>query len=382
MSLKSICLLIHLPVIAATLWGQNSSLAAKSDATPVYAKMSASSALLATLKQGQSVTLVFSLATTEGNWCNVQVSEPIIGSGYVPCQLLERRASPHVARWNDLLPNQPVAPAPPLLKPAEPEGRAAEAVAAALPLPIAPPVPHTKIATPSTAPVSAEQSALFGAARSGNVAAIQFTLAHGIHVDVRDKDGRTPLMWAAYMGQTAAIEELLGQWADMEIKDNLGWTALAAAAWMRHIPAVQMLLEQGADVNTKDGEGRTPLMYAAIHGDALLVQTLLAKDAEVDARNRFEQTPLMLAVSNRDPAAEQILLEAGAQVNARDAAGRSVLMNAALAGGEQAANVQLLLEHGADLTIKDKEGRTALMWAARRGHAKIVQILKKAGATG
>ncbi|MFB3152847.1 MAG: ankyrin repeat domain-containing protein, partial [Candidatus Acidiferrales bacterium] len=34
----------------------------------------------------------------------------------------------------------------------------------------------------------------------------------------------------------------------------------------------------------------------------------------------------------------------------------------------------------ADVNARDNNGRTALMWAMEKGHADVVQLLKKAGA--
>ena len=44
------------------------------------------------------------------------------------------------------------------------------------------------------------------------------------------------------------------------------------------------------------------------------------------------------------------------------------------------ATVQSLLDGGADVNAKLGEGLTALMGAAAKGHAEVVEILKKAGA--
>jgi ankyrin repeat protein len=107
---------------------------------------------------------------------------------------------------------------------------------------------------------------------------------------------------------------------------------------------------------------------------------LIAKGADPNARNKFDQTPLMFAVSQRDAATAQALLDGGADINARDAAGRTVLMNAVLAGADRTACVELLLSHGADINSADKQGRSALKLAAERGYPEMVTLLRKARA--
>jgi len=327
------------------------------DSAPLYAEMSSSSTVLKKLPKGEVLSIAYSVQTGEGEWCSTDGPAP----GYVLCRNLTRDEAPKP----DLS-----APLPPVLTP----------TAAPRPLPlrterVLPPVPK------EPAVVTLEQSALMSAAKTGNVTAIQLALGKGAIVNGRDKDGKTALMWAAYMGRAEAVTALLGEGADPNAGDNLGWTALEAAVWARHPAVLELLLQQGAAVDARDSEGRTPLMHAAQYGDLLMLRELLSQGADPNARNRFDQTPLMFAVALNDSAPAELLVSAGADVNAKDAAGRSVLINAVLAGAERSANVQWLLQHKADVNAKDNEGRTALNWALKKGHSAIAQLLKKNGAT-
>ncbi len=332
------------------------------DSTPVYSGTSTSSPVLQKLSKGAPVAIEYSVVTREGEWCSL--SSP--ARGYVLCGYLKRGEAPQRETAD--------APVPPVLTPA-PAGHAPLLrVAVAVPkTPAVPPAAEPAMFTP-------EQSALMSAARVGGAAAVQLALAKGALVDGRDKDGKTALMWAAYMGRTEAVTELLKEGADVNATDNSGWTAIAGAVFARRPEALQLLLAQGPALNPHDNEGRTPLMHAAQYGDLVMIRDLLAKGGDPNARNRFEQTPLMFAVALPEPAAAELLLAAGADANAMDAAGRSVLINAVLAGAERTANVQLLLKARVDLNTKDKEGRTALAWAKNKGYAAIEKLLKKAGA--
>jgi ankyrin repeat protein len=328
----------------------------KVESTAVYAETSSSSTLVRKLAKGEAVNIAYSVVTSDGEWCSVDGAP----RGYVQCRFLAR----------DEPPKSDAGPAP-------------------LPIVLTPAIvsavhPQTRsfAAQPSGEPgvFTPEQAALIGAAKMGNVNAIQIALGKGALLNGRDKDGKTALMWAAYMGRNEAVRELLAAGAEVNVPDNLGWTAVQGAVWSRHPAALDLLLEHGPEVNARDSEGRTPLMHAAQYGDLLMMRALLAKGADPNARNRFDQTSLMFAATLNETAAAELLLSAGADVNAKDAAGRSVLINAALAGAERSAIVELLVEHRADLNAKDNEGRTALAWALKKGHTAIAQLLKKAGA--
>ena len=326
------------------------------EAAPIYAETSRSSAVMKKLAKGETVTIAYTVATGEGDWCSISDR-----AGYVLCGYLTREEPPKPETASGPLPTVFTTAAAPA---ARPQPRALQAI----PHPPAEPAPFTP-----------EQSALMSAAKAGNITAIQLALSKGAALNGGDKDGKTALMWAAYMGRADAVKELLSAGADANAADSLGWTALEAAVWTRHPAALELLLEQGADPNARDSEGRTSLMHAAQYGDLIMMRQLLAKGADPNARNRFEQTPLMFAVALNDPAASALLLDAGADVNARDAAGRSVLTNAVLASTDRVPVVQALTRAGADVNARDTEGRTALALALKKGDTAIAQLLKKAG---
>ncbi len=361
-------LVLCLPFVAGALaadtpGGYGATVAA--DSAPVYSEPSSSSTLLKKVQQGEALTIDYSVETGEGEWCSLSGG----ARGYVLCGFLKREEPPKQEAGPAPLPTVLTVPAGHAPLPSRAASPAASQVANQVHQAAADPV----MSTP-------EQTALMSAAKMGSVAAVQLALEKGAIVNGPDKDGKTALMWAAYMGRNEAIAELLAAGADASAADSLGWTALEAAVWARHPAALPLLLEQGVDVNARDSEGRTPLMHAAQYGDLTMIHGLLEKGADPNARNRFEQTPLMFAVALADPDAAELLLSAGADVDARDAAGRSVLINAALAAGESTANVQLLLRARADINAKDNDGRTALAWALKKGHAASAQVLKKAGA--
>ena len=61
-------------------------------------------------------------------------------------------------------------------------------------------------------------------------------------------------------------------------------------------------------------------------------------------------------------------------VNCHDAYGNTPLHEACIWGKDRI--VKHLLNKGANWQAKDKAGRTPLYWAEKRGHTKIIQIIK------
>src|SRR5688572_28433866 len=68
-------------------------------------------------------------------------------------------------------------------------------------------------------------TALHGAAQTGNVEVIRMLLDKGANLNTKNKQGGTPLMWAAVYGNEDAVRLLLSRGADTSLKDNDGITA-------------------------------------------------------------------------------------------------------------------------------------------------------------
>src|SRR5688572_21113581 len=68
--------------------------------------------------------------------------------------------------------------------------------------------------------------ALFEAAKNGDMVALTGLLKGKTNVNIKDKQGATPLMWAAVEGHLVAVKALLDKGADINAKDEYGATAL------------------------------------------------------------------------------------------------------------------------------------------------------------
>lgn len=98
-----------------------------------------------------------------------------------------------------------------------------------------------------------------------------------------------------------------------------------------------------------------------IFGDVTEVESYLKTTAEqhifIQGMDENGNTTLSYAAAERSPGMVALLLDNGAKVNRRNGMGRTPLMEAALWG--RAENAQILLRNGADKTLSDHHGRTA-----------------------
>jgi uncharacterized protein len=115
-------------------------------------------------------------------------------------------------------------------------------------------------------------------------------------VDVRDEDGRTPLMHAilAEHADPSLVQVLIDRGADVNANDRQQWTPLLFAARNQRAAIVKQLLDAGADVDAADMYGNTPLGRAieSPTPDVDVVAALIAHGADPERKNRAGVTPL------------------------------------------------------------------------------------------
>jgi ankyrin repeat protein len=96
-----------------------------------------------------------------------------------------------------------------------------------------------------------------------NSARVEKLLAHGADVNAHDGDGDTALHGAAQTGNVEIMKRLLEKGADPNVKNKEGGTPLMWAAVYGHQDAAQLLLNRGADASLKDNDGVTAAEWAA-----------------------------------------------------------------------------------------------------------------------
>lgn len=152
-------------------------------------------------------------------------------------------------------------------------------------------------------------TALHATAHAGHVEIAEFLINHGANVNVKDKDGYTPLhntadsfvkgsprkRTEAERNRIAAL--LLKHGARINATTNHGETPLHGAAPTNNVGLVQLLLENGADANIQQAQGMTPLHFALSAGRdrVQVVRLLLAHGADSSVTDENGHTPADLA---------------------------------------------------------------------------------------
>lgn len=142
-------------------------------------------------------------------------------------------------------------------------------------------------------------SALYVAARAGDVVATKMLLAAGADANTALPSGETALMTAAKNGNAATVRALLTGGADdvslLRLAHERVTTHVAEAAGYS-APFNPTAPHNYADVNTRERwYGRTALMLAAAEGHAEVVQMLIEAGSALDAVDEEGSTALWLA---------------------------------------------------------------------------------------
>ncbi|CBY41836.1 unnamed protein product, partial [Oikopleura dioica] len=273
-------------------------------------------------------------------------------------------------------------------------------------------------------PISHE-TPVFLAAKNNKPKIIKYLSARARDLlEVRDKDGWTPLMIAADQGHFEATDVLLELGADLTAKDKNDRNCIFIAAkesnykYLRHIlnknksisstlvnerdtyhnspchecchinqntkPAerlktLQCLTDFGAKVDHKNDEEKTALHIAAENGQITLIEYLTRFDNKLlQDWDEEGNTALHLAAYNRRGKTVGVLLHKGIQVDEVNSKGWTALDAAAAVGHLPSARI--LLEHDAPIDSADKSNVTPLHLASMNGHLEVAKFLVDQGA--
>lgn len=204
------------------------------------------------------------------------------------------------------------------------------------------------------------------ACKKGDAALVNAFLGAGLWTvdamaDYRESanDG-PPLHKACEGGDLPTVQALVEAGFPIEVRDRDGDTPLMTANNWKHPGIAAYLLEQGADPNPVNNKGQSAVGLAAKTGDLALIRSLAKRGASLDTGT---SPPLEMAQENA--AAFRLLLDLGADVNVRSAFGLP-LVHALFLYPNAVDVARLLVARGARLG-PDRYGVDAWFCARWRG---------------
>ncbi|NWH99475.1 ASB10 protein, partial [Tichodroma muraria] len=136
---------------------------------------------------------------------------------------------------------------------------------------------------------------------SDSIECVQQLLQHGASVNSQtEEESDTALHVASRYGLVEHVQLLLRHGAELEVKNKEGQTPLNAACAQHHQPqdmdryyrVCQLLVESGASINTADRDRQHPLHLACKNANAQIAELLLARGANVNVMNYGGSTAL------------------------------------------------------------------------------------------
>lgn len=157
-------------------------------------------------------------------------------------------------------------------------------------------------ANTSTVSVSNADRELLIAAGQGFVARAEGLLKAGANVNtVHPPWQLTPLLAASEINFDM-VKLLVARGAQVNVRDRDGMTPLMRAIVLRDLRMVKLLLDAGARINTTDHRGHTAFTHAILRSDADILKVLIERGAETDVVTAMGTTPWSIAQRMREAA--------------------------------------------------------------------------------
>lgn len=204
-------------------------------------------------------------------------------------------------------------------------------------------------------------------------------IEQGAHVNARDYEGLTTLMYALYNADDEIIDHLLHMGADLNSIDLSGTSVLMHAILAGKDRFIMENLYSFGAVNHRNKDGYTALVFVAQEGDLSLAEALVNIGANIHYSTDTGTTPLIHAAAFGNFYLVDFLAFSGAVVNHRANDGSTALHMAAYYGHNDVAG--LLLSWGANSELKDNRGNTPLMSAIYGYQLETVWYLVESGAS-
>lgn len=131
----------------------------------------------------------------------------------------------------------------------------------------------------NTRDISSGDAALHIVTARRDLVWMQWMIAKGANVNVRNNKGVTPLVMATNLNFIEGVELLIANGARIDETNNAGETPLITAVHNGNMPMIRILLKAGADPDRADNSGRSAREYARLGGNTAILN-VIASDAK------------------------------------------------------------------------------------------------------
>jgi uncharacterized protein len=142
----------------------------------------------------------------------------------------------------------------------------------------------------NTRDITTGEGALHIVVARRDLAWLQFLVAKGANVNIRDNKGVTPLVLAVRLNFLEGVEFLLSKGARVDEANAAGETPLITAVHNRNVALMRLLLKAGANPDRADNSGRTARDYAALDGTGNLTGEIQAAAKPATAKPSYGPT--------------------------------------------------------------------------------------------
>jgi ankyrin repeat protein len=222
---------------------------------------------------------------------------------------------------------------------------------------------------------------IFTAADNGQTDVIRIFIRRGVNTDVRNVDGKSPLIMAAARGHLETVKLLVENDADVFATDDGGKSALQHASYNGHSDVVTYLSHYHRYVRPVDSRHNSSTKQSnplfEVNDVAEAERLIIQENIDIECENLHGSRPLHFAARRGHVDLVRLLLECGATSDAADFNGHTPLHEAA---GHSLNVVEMLLRYTKRINVQNIHGRTPLHEAVQNKRYDIALYLLECGA--
>jgi ankyrin repeat protein len=199
-------------------------------------------------------------------------------------------------------------------------------------------------------------------ASSNLTQSMQWLISKGCNIDLKTKDGLSPIFYAVEHNRKEAVQLLINSKANIDLTNNHHRTPLQEAVISGRNNVIDILMRNSHELNNIDEHGHNLVFDAVSNGSKDIVKKVIAHK-EVDLNQIDNEGKSILhqkAVLNNNELAIE-LMEAGANPTLKDNYGKNFLFYAAALGIESESIIDTALKLGCNINSRSSDNQTIIM---------------------